>query len=164
MPTRVLTIGAYGFDEEGFFRALKEAGVDLFCDVRARRGVRGAEYAFVNSQRLQARLAEMGIGYVHMKDLAPSQETREAQYREDKKSGVGKRSRERLGDAFVRAYRGQVLAGFDSADFVREAGADGRSIALFCVERTPEACHRSLLASRLAHDLGVSVEHIVPCA
>nr|MBA3379353.1 hypothetical protein [Chloroflexia bacterium] len=35
-------------------------------------------------------------------------------------------------------------------------------IMLFCVERVPAACHRSLLAERLAGDLGVEVMHILP--
>jgi len=35
--------------------------VDTFCDIRARRGVRGSEYAFANHQRLAARLAERNI-------------------------------------------------------------------------------------------------------
>lgn len=50
----VVTIGVYGYTPETFFAALQEAGVDLLCDIRQRRGVRGAEYAFANSQRLQA--------------------------------------------------------------------------------------------------------------
>ena len=33
------------------------------------------EYAFANSQRLQGRLAELGIAYVHRLDLAPSNAT-----------------------------------------------------------------------------------------
>jgi hypothetical protein len=34
--------------------------------------------------------------------------------------------------------------------------------ALFCVERDPEACHRSLVAERLAADHGASVTHLRP--
>ena len=45
---RVVTIGAYGFSADRFFAALREAGVDTFLDIRQRRGVRGAEYAFAN--------------------------------------------------------------------------------------------------------------------
>lgn len=35
-------------------------------------------------------------------------------------------------------------------------------VALFCVEREPEACHRSIVGNRLAHDLGIPLEHIKP--
>ena len=72
MKPKIVTIGVYGFDEAGFFRALQEARVDTFCDIRDRRGVRGSTYAFVNSQRLQTRLTNLGICYLHRKDLAPS--------------------------------------------------------------------------------------------
>ncbi len=37
----VLTIGAFGWSEAGFFDALVKARVGLFCDIRRRRGVRG---------------------------------------------------------------------------------------------------------------------------
>ena len=53
MPLKLVTIGVYGFDEASFFAALQTAGVDTLCDMRQRRGVRGADYAFVNSKRLQ---------------------------------------------------------------------------------------------------------------
>ncbi len=79
----VFTIGAYGWSEPAFFAALEAAGVATFCDVRRRRGVRGYEYAFVNSSRLQQRLGELGIAYVHRIDLAPSNEVRQAQYAVD---------------------------------------------------------------------------------
>jgi len=34
--------------------------------------------------------------------------------------------------------------------------------ALLCVEREPSACHRSLIAERLAADPGASVSHLRP--
>ncbi len=39
--------------------------------------------------------------------------------------------------------------------------ADGIA-ALFCVESDPEACHRSLVADRLATRLRLSVVHLRP--
>ncbi len=161
MPEFV-TIGAYGWDAERFFGALIAAGVDTFCDLRARRGVRGSDYAFANSQRLQARLAEHGIRYVHRPDLAPSDATRAAQFAADRASHTPKRLRAALGADFVAAYRRERLATFDSAAFLAELGADARIVSLFCVEREPAACHRSLLAERLAVDLGVEVRHLTP--
>src|SRR4051812_29301725 len=64
------TIGVYGFDGAGFIRALREAGVGIVLDVRQRRGVRGSEYAWANSKRLQGALSEAGIGYTHLPELA----------------------------------------------------------------------------------------------
>jgi uncharacterized protein (DUF488 family) len=162
MTPELVTIGVYGWDEDAFFRALTGAGVDLFCDVRARRGVRGAEYAFANSKRLQARLAELGIRYVHHPELAPSDETRRAQHAADREAKVARRRRAVLSPAFVEAYRRERLEGFDSAAFVADLGPEARVVALFCVEREPAACHRSLLAARLAQELGLEVEHLLP--
>lgn len=158
----LVTIGVYGSDEASFFAALQQAGVDTFVDVRARRGVRGAAYAFANSQRLQARLAELGIRYVHRPDLSPSQETRSRQYAVDKASKTAKRQRTVLDPAFAAAYRQERLAGFDSGQFLADLGPEARVVALFCVEREPAACHRSLLATRVQRDLGVEVRHLLP--
>jgi uncharacterized protein (DUF488 family) len=163
LPTLV-TIGVYGSDEASFFSALQQAGVDTFVDVRARRGVRGAAYAFANSQRLQARLAELGIRYLHRPDLAPSRSVRSQQFAADKASRTAKRQRTVLDPVFAAAYRQERLAGFDSQQFVAGLGPEARVVALFCVEREPAACHRSLLATRLQRDLGVAVRHLLPGA
>ena len=158
----LVTIGVYGSDEAGFFAALQQAGVDTFVDIRARRGVRGAAYAFANSQRLQARLAGLGIQYIHRPDLAPGAETRAQQFTADKAGKTAKRQRTALDPAFAAAYRQERLAGFDSRQFIADLGPDAHVVALFCVERQPAACHRSLLATRLQRDLGIPVEHLLP--
>jgi uncharacterized protein (DUF488 family) len=158
----IVTIGVYGFDEAGFFRALSEARVDTLCDIRRRRGVRGSEYAFANSQRLQQRLAELGIRYVHRLDLAPSNALRGRQATADKAARTARRQRTALSPEFIAGYRGECLAGFDSARFIAELGPATRVVALLCVERDPAACHRSLLAEHLAQDLAVKVMHITP--
>jgi uncharacterized protein (DUF488 family) len=157
-----VTIGVYGSKEETFFAALKDAGVDTFCDIRWRRGVRGAEYAFVNSARLQRRLAELGIRYLHFQDLAPTPGLRDRQYQADKKQRIAKRQRTQLSEAFNEGYRHERLAGFESRKFLERLGAEARTVALFCVEREPAACHRSLLAERLEQDLGIKVLHLQP--
>jgi uncharacterized protein (DUF488 family) len=123
--------------------------------VRQRRGVRGTEYAWANAARLQAALAGAGFGYEHRKELAPTTELREVQYREDAKAGVGKRSRDRLAPEYVRRYTAEIL------DRVVLEPPSATS-ALLCVERDPEACHRSLIAERLAAEHGVAVTHLRP--
>jgi uncharacterized protein (DUF488 family) len=77
---RVATIGVYGSDADSFFDALVRDGADLFCDVRAGRGVRGREYVFANARRLEEKLAELGIAYRHFPELAPTKEIRSLQY------------------------------------------------------------------------------------
>ena len=110
MKIKIITIGVYGFDESSFFEALRKAEVDTFCDIRSRRGVRGATYAFANSMRLQARLAELGIRYIHRKDLGPTKAVREKQAAADKATKIAKRKRTALGEAFIEAYHTECLA------------------------------------------------------
>jgi uncharacterized protein (DUF488 family) len=156
----VATIGVYGFDRDSFLATLSEASVDLLLDVRQRRGVRGSEYAWANAQRLQAALKETGIDYSHLKELAPTTELRQLQYREDDRRGEGKRSRTQLASEYARLYTEQILDSVDLEPIVRWIG--GSSAALLCVERDPEACHRSLIAARLEDEWGFEVEHLRP--
>lgn len=65
------TIGVYNSTEIDFFNKLTENKIDLFCDIRQRRGVRGAKYSFVNSCKLQKKLNELNIKYKHILELAP---------------------------------------------------------------------------------------------
>lgn len=162
MTIKVVTIGVYGFDEDTFFQALQSARVDTFCDVRQRRGLRGATYAFANSRRLQERLAELGIRYRHRKDLAPTKSIRQRQKDADKESKTAKRRRDTLSPDFVAAYREEILANFDPQSWLSGLPPDAKVVALFCVEREPAACHRSLLADKLRRELTLPVEHIVP--
>lgn len=158
---RLLTIGVYGFTEDSFFQALQDAGVDTFCDLRARRGLRGPEYAFANSAHLQQRLAELSIRYIHVKELATPDAIRARQLEEDHQAHLGQRSRQRLGDSFKEAYRATCLANFDTDAFRLQLG-EAQAVCLFCVEREPEACHRSLVADHLSEALGLAVTHLLP--
>jgi uncharacterized protein (DUF488 family) len=157
----VATIGVYGFTADSFLGALRDADVRLLLDVRQRRGVRGPEYAWANSARLQAALEGAGIGYEHHRELAPTTELRQLQYAEDARQGVGKRSRDQLAPEYRERYTHEILAQVDLAPIVAELPSDGAS-ALLCVERDPEACHRSLIAERLEAEHGVKVLHLRP--
>jgi uncharacterized protein (DUF488 family) len=158
---KVVTIGVYGFDGESFLRRLADADVRLLLDVRQRRGVRGPEYAWANSRRLQAALANVQIAYEHHPELAPTTELRHVQYAEDDLRGVGKRSRRELAVEYARRYTTEVLDAADLAPVVSALPGSGTA-ALFCVELDPEACHRSLIAQRLAERHGVTIEHLRP--
>ena len=113
MSKRLATIGVYGFTPEDFLRTLRDADVRLLLDVRQRRGVRGPEYAWANSKRLQAALDEARIAYRHHPELAPTTELRQLQYAEDDRQGVGKRSRAELAPAYRERYITEIL---DHAD------------------------------------------------
>jgi uncharacterized protein (DUF488 family) len=157
--TRVATIGVYGFSAETFLSALREAEVVRLLDVRQRRGVRGSRYAWANSLRLQSALREAGIAYEHHRELAPTTELRRLQYRADEIAGVGKRTREVLDPEYRRRYLDEILDRVDLRALAPSLPREGRS-ALMCVERDPEACHRSLVAERLAGQTGAEVIHL----
>ncbi|WHP41457.1 DUF488 domain-containing protein [Lysinibacillus capsici] len=154
-----LTIGVYGYSEEEFFDALKLNHVDLFVDIRQRRGVRGKQYSFVNSNYLQNKLGELGISYLHEKSLAPTTVIREAQKLSDKQNGVIKSTRNELGCIFKDKYISEILGKFNFSDFISKIDEKYINIVLFCVEANPAACHRGLVTEKLKQ-LGYTTRHI----
>ena len=122
--------------------------------------MRGAQYAWANAGRLEAALREAGIGYQHLPELAPTTAMREAQYEADAEKGEGKRDRTVLSPAYVELYIEQVLDPADLDPLVRFIGRS--TPALFCVERDAAACHRSLIAARLARDTGARITNLRP--
>ncbi|NSC25469.1 DUF488 domain-containing protein [Streptomyces albus subsp. chlorinus] len=158
---KLATIGVYGFDGESYLQRLRQADVRLLLDIRQRRGVRGPEYAWANSRRLQAALDEAGIAYEHHRELAPTTDLRQLQYAEDDRLGVGKRSRRELAAEYTRRYTSEILDPVDLEPIVSALPSSGTA-ALFCVERDPEACHRSLVAQRLSERYDITIEHLRP--
>ena len=159
---RILTMGVYGYTAETFRQALKAADISVFVDTRRRRGVRGAQYAFANSQHLQKTLKELGIPYVHRLDLAPTPEMIRSQDDADHNAKILRHERTRVTPKFREAYEHDILKDFNSQDFITSLGSNVTSVLIFCIEEVPEACHRSILAKRLHDDLGGTVEHLVP--
>ena len=156
---RIVTVGVYGFDADSFLHRLRDADVRVLLDVRQRRGVRGSEYAWANAHRLQELLAGAGIDYQHHLELAPTTELRRLQYAEYDRRHVGKRSRHELATTFAAGYVTQILDRADLAPVVSALPATGTA-ALFCVEEDPQACHRSLIAQRLADRYGMAITHL----
>jgi uncharacterized protein (DUF488 family) len=160
---RLATVGVYGFAAQTFIATLRRARVVLVLDVRQRRGVRGTQYAWANSLRLQAALGEAGIAYRHVRELAPTTELRQLQYREDAKLGIGKRNRNALAPEYVHRYNAEILDFVDLESLARSLPMAGRT-ALMCVEREPDACHRSLIAARLVEFVGGNVLNLHPAS
>ena len=158
---RLTTIGVYGAQLESFLAALGRAEVRQLLDLRQRRGVRGREYAWANAQRLQRVLTDAGIEYRHHGELAPTTELRHLQYAEDAAQGVGKRSRIALAPVYVARYEREILDAVDLRALVA-AMPDDAATTLFCVERDPAACHRSLVAGRIGREFGLTVHHLYP--
>ena len=145
------TIGVYNYTENSFFEKLTKNHIDMFCDIRQRRGVRGSQYRYVNSNYLQAKLRELGINYMYIKELAPTSEIRQKQKDADKLNNETKKQRTTLGDIFVKEYNSQILSIFDMKNLIsvlEKAGA--KNVVFFCVEEHASACHRSLVAKEIS--------------
>ena len=115
------TIGVYNSSEKEFFAKLLENNIDTFCDIRQRRGVRGAKYSFVNSNRLQQKLNDLEIKYGYIPDLAPTSEIRELQKEIDLEKGELKSERQELGKVFVIEYKNRILKNFDFEKFFEKS-------------------------------------------
>ena len=159
---KIYTIGVYGSTEEEFFNKLVENRIDTFCDIRQRRGVRGSKYSFVNSNRLQSKLAELNIKYNHIIDLAPTIELRKMQYEDNLKQGEKKENHNQLDDEFSIVYKNEVMEKFNFDSFVKKLGKVGANhIVLFCVETNPETCHRSIVANELNKLYNFEIIHLL---
>jgi uncharacterized protein (DUF488 family) len=155
----IATVGVYQSSLHDFLDTLTRHRCAMVVDVRQRRGVRGREYAWANSLRLQAALKEAGIQYRHVPELAPTTELRQLQYREDERLRVVKRSRIELAEEYRRRYLHEVLDQVDPGAFLESLPDDATS-ALLCVEGDARACHRSLIAGRLEAEYGVTVVNL----
>lgn len=160
MIETISTIGGYGYSKETFFERLKENKIDILVDIRQRRGMRGKLYAFLNATALTSELAGHGIAYIHIKELAPTNEVRDAQREDDLKSGAKKRTRIELSDAFRDAYREKVLVG-SSAEKILAEIQSYRHPCFFCVEGPAVACHRSLVTDWLLGYRSIPINNIV---
>jgi uncharacterized protein (DUF488 family) len=145
----VYTIGAYGHTEQSFFQHLLDAKIDVLCDIRQRRGMRGSTYAFLNSTRLQQRLHDVGIEYRHIKELAPSTSIRDRQKVIDAQTGISKTQRIELSQEFRTLFQAEVLEQLEPRHVLAALPPSARRPCFFCVERSACACHRSLVADWL---------------
>jgi uncharacterized protein (DUF488 family) len=145
---KIYTIGFTQKRAERFFDLLRQNKIERLVDIRLKPG--GQLAGFAKQEDLPYFLDKLADGcqYVHMPELAPSQE-------------------------LLSTYR----AGLDWADYVKrfEALMDERGIpqtlkreefeeltsCLLCSEHTPEHCHRRLVAERLATNWeGVEIVHL----
>lgn len=155
------TIGVYNSTEKEFFDKLVQSKIDTFCDIRQRRGVRGAKYSFVNSNRLQQKLNDLEIKYGYVHELSPTSEIRELQKEIDEEKGELKRERQELGKVFMIEYKNKILKNFDFEKFIESLEQVGASrIVLFCVEEFPEACHRSIVAEKLMNSYNYKITNL----
>jgi len=143
---KIMTIGFTKSSAEKFFSRLKQSGTQRVVDVRLNNISQLAGFAKKND--LSYFLKELcGIEYVHLPQLAPSQEMLDG-YR----AGAGN------WDKYQRTFLA-LLAGRKVEQSVpKDLLKDG---CLLCSEATPHQCHRRLVAEYLQQKWGdVDIVHL----
>jgi len=146
--TTVATVGYQAATVDSFVRALQAAGVELLVDVRA---VASSRRPGFSKSRLAANLAEVGIGYVHLRGLGTPAAGRAA-------ARAGRHARMR---SIFREHL-RTLEAQAELDQLRELASAGRRVCLLCFEADPQHCHRTLVAEALAVQLPIEVLHLRP--
>jgi uncharacterized protein (DUF488 family) len=144
---KIFTIGFTKKSAETFFTSLKNAGVKRLVDVRLNNISQLAGFTKKDDLRYFTR-AICDIEYVHLRDLAPTQDILDA-YKKQK------------GD--WNLYEQQFLDLMRSRhveDTISRQMLDGG--CLLCSEEKPHHCHRRLVAEYLKEKWGVvEIEHIL---
>lgn len=146
MIVQLFTIGFAGKNAERFFGALKSVGVRRIIDIRLNNTSQLA--GFTKKDDLRFFLREVaGIGYVHMPELAPTQDI----------LGDFKKNK---GDweVYEKAF-GALIAERGIENAISRETAD--LACLLCSEKEPHHCHRRLVAEYLQKQWSdVSVVHL----
>jgi len=135
----LVSVGYAGRTVDELIERLHDAGVTRLIDVRLNPASRQSGFS---KKSLAAALEAAGITYVHERDLGNPKENRAAFARGD--DDAHERLRQRFDDV-----------GADALQRLITAAADER-VAVLCLERSPEHCHRQLvidLAREQAPDL-----------
>lgn len=137
---RIFTIGYEATTMEEFLAALKNAGVERVIDVRALPLSRRPGFS---KNILAASLRDVGIEYVHLRNLGTPKPGRDAAKKGDVKT--------------LRAvYDNQLGLPEAQAEVAQmRALAEEKPSALLCFERDPGHCHRTLLLAAEAPDAEV---------
>jgi uncharacterized protein (DUF488 family) len=135
---RIATVGFGQKGAERFVRLLRDAGVATVVDTRRWPDSPDSGYARQRDLPFLLRSAA-DIGYEHRLELAPPA------------SLLDRYGRDKDWPAYVCDFEGLVLASDDAkrsmTDLLARSGTE--MLALLCVEKTPQQCHRRLVAERM---------------
>jgi uncharacterized protein (DUF488 family) len=145
---KIYTIGFTKKNAQTFFELLRQNGVQRLVDIRLKPS--GQLSGFAKKEDLPYFLDRLAgrCAYVHMPELAPSEEILKA-YRETKNWSL-------------YAVQFQSLMDLrDIPDTLERASFEKQASCLLCSEDTPKQCHRRLVAERLAeHWPDVEIIHL----
>ncbi|HWK40897.1 MAG TPA: DUF488 domain-containing protein [Croceibacterium sp.] len=137
MAHTIFTIGYQQATPDAVIAALRDAGVELLADVRARPLSRKPGFS---KSALKAAVEEAGMEYRHFRDVGTPPEGREAARRGDKAT-------------LKRVYEGQLeLPEALAAMAELRDLAMAKRTCLLCYCREADKCHRSLLIAALLAD------------
>jgi uncharacterized protein (DUF488 family) len=145
MHRTLYTIGYEGTEIDQFVSALVDFEIQQILDIRE---VPISRKRGFSKNKLASALDDRNIIYRHMKALGDPKLGREAMRRGDYL-------------AFVDIYSNH-LACEVAQDALREAAdcASVRTSALLCFERSPEKCHRRIVANAMEEMAGFAIYHI----
>jgi uncharacterized protein (DUF488 family) len=144
---RIFTIGFTRKSAETFFTALKNAGVKRLVDIRLNNSSQLAGFTKRDDLRYFTR-AICDIEYVHLPDLAPTQDILDAFKKQKGDWNVYE-------SQFLELMRSRRIEETMSREVLEGA-------CLLCSEETPEHCHRRLVAEYLRDAWGgIDIEHLV---
>ena len=143
---KLFTIGFTKKSAETFFSRLKNAGVKRVVDVRLNNVSQLAGFTKQNDLRYFTK-AICNIDYVHVLDLAPTQDILNAYKKEGGDWGVYERR-------FLDLIRSRRIEDKVSREMLDSA-------CLLCSEEKPYHCHRRIVAEYLKEKWGdIEIEHI----
>ena len=145
--TALFTIGYEGRDLEEFANRLKDFGVETLVDVR---DIPLSRKKGFSKSPLSQYLQEVGIEYVHLKQLGSPKDLRE-KVKED-------------GDYkyFYKEYSDYIQSQQDTVETLYEIVVSSANTCIMCYERDPYICHRLVVAEeiRKRDGNGLVVQHI----
>jgi uncharacterized protein (DUF488 family) len=143
---RIFTIGFTKKSAESFFSLLSNSGTKRLVDVRLNNSSQLAGFAKKDDLRYFVRTI-CQLDYVHLPDLAPTQEMLNA-YKKEKGDWSAYEVR------FLDLMRSRAIEKSLSKEVLSEA-------CLLCSEDKPQHCHRRLVAEYLRNNWGeVEIIHI----
>lgn len=144
MPSRVLALGYEKRDLDEVLDILDRNDVTLVADVRQNAVSRKPGFS---KKRFSYALNGADIGYLHLPDLGCTRTMRAA-----KREGSVDRTE------YVAAYREHLRTHEDAYDHLVRLAGDER-VAVLCMERRIDDCHRQVIVERLRSD-GFDVENV----
>jgi uncharacterized protein (DUF488 family) len=143
-PRTTFTIGYEKRSVDDLIWILKAREVDRVVDVRLRPFSRRPDFS---KTRLSAALAAAGVVYEHAGALGNPDEIRELYLSGDAEAGH-------------RAFREHLQNGASGALSELANTSNETTVALLCLERDPQRCHRQVIADALAEHKDIRIVHL----